>query len=69
MIYDRVDEVIEQLQETRLFRRKAGLEKLMNGNQFIFDYFNLLHYKCQKINLRPGGLYIDFSSWMKKEQQ
>ena len=31
----------------------------MTGRNFIFDCDNLLRYKCHKVNLKPGGSYID----------
>ena len=33
---------------------------------FIFDCVNLLHYKCNKINLRRSGSYMDSPGWIKK---
>ena len=31
----------------------------MKGSEFVFDYVQLLHYKCHKINLNRSGLYKD----------
>ena len=35
--------------------------ELMKGGEFVFDYVHLLYYKCHKINLNHGGLYIDYT--------
>ena len=32
----------------------------MQGSEFVFDYVNLLYYKCNKINANRRGSYIDF---------
>ena len=40
----------------------------MNGSEFVFDYVHLLYYKCHKINLNGGGLYIDAPDWIKKQK-
>ena len=39
----------------------------MKGSEFVFDFAHLLHYKCHKINLNCGGLYIDSSDWIKNK--
>ena len=31
----------------------------MRGSEFVFDYVDVLHYKCHKINPNRGGSYID----------
>ena len=46
----------------------------MRGNEFVFDYIQLLYYKCHKINdiyiyRNCGGSYIDSPGWIKKKQQ
>ena len=37
-------------------------------SEFVFDYVQLLYYKCHKINANCGGLYIDSPDWIKKQQ-
>ena len=37
----------------------------MKGSEFVFNYIHLLYYKCHKINLNCGGLYIDSPDWIK----
>ena len=46
---------------------KINLE-LMGGSEFVFDYVQLLYYKCHKINLNLGGLYIDSLDWIKNKK-
>ena len=31
----------------------------MKGSDLIFDYFDLLHCKCHKIETNRGGSYIE----------
>ena len=40
----------------------------MSGRDFIFDSVQLLYYKCQKINFKRGGSYIDSPDWIKKKK-
>ena len=47
---------------------QIGLEKLMKGNEFVFDYVHLLSYKFPKINLNCGGSYIDSPDWIKSKK-
>ena len=56
--YDNADKVIEELFESLLSRYQIVLETLMRDSDFIFDCIYLLYYKCQKINLNHGELYI-----------
>ena len=39
----------------------------MRGSEFVFDYVDLLYYKCHKINLNCDGSYIDLPNWIKKK--
>ena len=59
MINDRVDEVIKIFLKSLQNRCQNNLEELMKGKEFVFNYVNILYYKCDKINLNHGGLYID----------
>ena len=38
----------------------------MRGSDFIFDCFNLLYFKCHRINFKCGGTYNDFQDWILK---
>ena len=40
----------------------------MAGSEFVFGYVQLLHYKCHKINLNPGGSYSDSPGWIKNKK-
>ena len=46
--------------ESLLSKYQIGLEILLRGSDFIFDYVCLLHHKCHKINLKHDGSYRDF---------
>ena len=37
----------------------------MERSEFVFDYAQLLYYKCQKRNPNRDESYIDFPYWMK----
>ena len=43
----------------------------MRGSKFVPDSIDLLYNHLQKIDLKRGGLYIDFREWLenKKQQQ
>ena len=41
----------------------------MRGSEFVFDYVQLLYYKCHKINLNHGGSYIDSPYWIKNKKK
>ena len=40
----------------------------MKGSGFVFDYVQLLYYKCQEIKPNRGGSYIDTPDWIKNEK-
>ena len=44
------------------------LEKSMRGTDLIFDWVNLLYYKCHKINPNCDGWYKDSPDWIKKQK-
>ena len=68
MIYDKADQVIQELFESLLSRHYTGLEESMKSSDFIFNCVNLLHNTCHKIHLKRGGSYIYFSDWIKKKK-
>ena len=39
----------------------------MKATDFAFDYVHLLHYKCHKIKLNPGGSYKDSPYWIENK--
>ena len=69
MIYDKADEVIEELFELFLKRYQIGLKISTKSGDFIFDCVQLLYYKCHKKNLNRGGSYIDSPDWKKNKKQ
>ena len=40
----------------------------MKGSDFIFDLVQLMYYKCDKVNFKRVGSYIDHTGWIKKKQ-
>ena len=40
----------------------------MRGSEFVFDYVQLLYYKCLKINLNCGGSNTDSPDWIKNKK-
>ena len=40
----------------------------MIGSRFVFDYVDLLYYKCHKINPNFDGSYIDYPDWIKNKK-
>ena len=68
MINDKAGEVIEELFDSLKNRHQNNLE-LMKGSEFIFDYVQLLYYKCHKINPNRSGSYIDSPDWIKNKKQ
>ena len=67
-INDEADEVIKELFDSLKNRYQNNLESL-KGSEFVFDYVQLLHYKCYKINPNRGGSYIDSPDWIKNQEQ
>ena len=67
MINGEVDEVIKTLFNLLKNRYQNNLE-LIRGSELVFNYVQLLYYKCQKINLNCGG-YIDSPDWIKTKKQ
>ena len=47
MIIDEADEVIKELSNSLKNRYQNNLE-LMKGSELVFDYVQLLYYKCHK---------------------
>ena len=54
MINDEADEVIKELFDSLKNRYQNNLES-MKGSAFVFDYVQLLCYKCRKLNPSNGG--------------
>ena len=67
MIGNKTDGIINELFELPLSRHQIGLEVSIKGSEFVFDYIDGLHYKCNKIDLNRCGSYIDFPKWLKNK--
>ena len=40
----------------------------MKCSEFVFDYVDLLYYKCHKINQNRVGSYVDSPDWIKNKK-
>ena len=67
MINDDADEVMKELSGSLKSRYQNNLES-MQGSESVFDYVNLLYYKCHKINPNCGGSYIESPDWIKSKK-
>ena len=48
-----------------LKNRYQNNQESIGGSEFVFDYVQLLYYKCHKINPNRGATYIDSLDWIK----
>ena len=67
MINDEADEVIKELSDSLKNRYQNNLDS-MKGSKFVFDYVQLMYYKCHKINPSRGESHIDSPDSMKKQK-
>ena len=67
MISHEADEVIKKFFDPLKNRYQNNLQ-LMRDSEFVFDYVQLLYYKCLKINFSRGGSYIDSPYWIKNKK-
>ena len=67
MINDETDKVIKELFDLVKNRYQNSLES-MKGSEFAFNYFQLLYYKCHRINPNCVGSYIDSPDWIKNNK-
>ena len=54
MISDEADAVIKIFFDSLRNRYQNNLQP-MSGGEFVFDYVQLLHHQCHKINVNRGG--------------
>ena len=66
MVNDEADEVIKELFGSLKNRYQNSLES-MKGSEFVFNFFQLLYYKCHNISANRGGSYIDSPNWIKNK--
>ena len=62
MITDEADEVIKNFFDSLKHRYQHNLLSI-RGSYFVFNYVQLLYYKCHKINSNRGGSYINYPYW------
>ena len=67
MINGKVDEVIKKLFDSLKSRYQNNLQS-MKDSEFVFDYAQLLYFKCHKINPNCGGSYIDSRDWIQNKK-
>ena len=67
MISNEADEVIKKLFDSLKNRYQNNLQS-MRGSEFVYNYVQLLYYKCHKVNLNRGGSYIDSPDWIKNKK-
>ena len=67
MISDETHEVIKKRFDSLKNRYQNNL-KSMRGSEFVYDYIQLLHYKCHEIYLNPGGSDIYFPDCIKNKK-
>ena len=67
MISDEADEAMKKHSDSLKNRYQNNLQS-MRGSEFVFDYVQLLYYKCHRINFNCGGLYIDSPDWIKNKK-
>ena len=41
----------------------------MKGSDFLFNYVDGLHYKCNKISLNSGEAYINYTDGIRPKNQ
>ena len=67
MINDEADEVIKGLVDSIKNRYQNNLESV-KGSEFVFDYAQLLYYKCHKRNPNRDGSYVDSADRIKNKK-
>ena len=50
--YNDANEVVDELFDSLHSRCKGNLVTSLRGSDFIFDSFQLMYYKCHKLNFR-----------------
>ena len=67
MICDETDEVVKKRFDS-LKNRYQNNSLSMRASKFIFNYVQLLYYKCHTMNLNHGRSYIDSPDWIKNKK-
>ena len=67
MMNEKADEIIEELLHSPKNRYQNNLE-VKKGSEFVFNYVQILYYKCRKINPNRNESYIDSPDWIKNKK-
>ena len=67
MMNNKANEILEKLFYSHENRCQNNLESI-KGSESVFDYVQLLYYKCHKINLNRYWSYIDSPNWIKNKK-
>ena len=67
MVNNEAEKVIKKLFDSLKNRYQNNLET-MKGSEFVFDYVQLLYYKCHKIYPNCGRSYIKSPDWIKNKK-
>ena len=62
------NEIIKNLFNSILQRYQKGLQELMRGSDFVFDYVESLNYIFHKIDIKRSGSYIEAPKWIKNKK-
>ena len=62
------NEIIKNLFNSILQRYQKGLQELMRGSDFVFDYVESLSYIFHKIDIKRSGSYIEAPKWIKNKK-
>ena len=63
--YNEINEVFNELFESLCSKYQENLETSIKGSDVIFDWVQLMYYKCHKVNSKRGDSYIDSPNWIK----
>ena len=66
--YSDANDVIEKLFKSLRSKYQDNLETSMKGSDFNFDSVQFKYYKCDKVNFKRDGSYIDSPDWIKKKK-
>ena len=69
MINDETDEVIKELFQSLFSRYQIGLKTSIKDSESVFDYVQILYYKCHKIYPNRGGFCKDPPDWIKNTKK
>ena len=68
IIGNKADDIIKELFESFKKRCEEGLEKKIEGSQFVSESVDLLYYILHRISLNRDGSYVDSPEWLKNKR-